>query len=147
MQLTCLSLCHMQCLQACKKCRQSCHKKIWEHPSPRPSYCGASSCLSHSYSLPPGTCRPCIWAATAASMPLHITLAVWSTSCDTLHKIPVWLMSPLAMALHVVMLLLFLTTSSTLQYRSDPDRSKHVHVSNRMRLSEPHVKPGHEWGL
>lgn len=95
----CATLCQRQYLLAGKKCRQSCCKKIWEYLSPRPSYCGASFCLS-------GTHRPSVWAAPAMSNLLHVTLDVCSPSYDILHEDPARLM-PSSMALHVTTLLSF----------------------------------------
>ena len=110
-------------------------------------------CVSHSYWLPPGMCRPCVWAATATGMPSALTHhpgcmlpKLWHPPWShCVADIPRGLV--LATTLHVGMLLSFLTTSPSLQYGADTDRAKHVHINNRMRLSDCHVKPGHKWGL
>lgn len=91
--------------------------------------CLGSNSYQHALTHHPGWMLPKLWHPPWSPCVVDVPLGL-----------------ALATALQVGMVFFF-TTSPSLQYRSDPGRAKHVHISNRMRLSDPHVKSGHKWGL
>lgn len=115
-------------------------------PPPRPSYCGASSCLLHSYYCHQGPAGPILVlqqlvVCSYISLWLHAAQIV-APFMKHLRGCDVHLDLALTMTLEDSMILSLLTASHSLHYRSDPNRDKHVHFSNKMRVSDLQVKPG-----